>query len=327
MSNLRRFALMLPVLATFAAGGVRADSPAEWRAEWPKTDFARHAVPLAEIRSIIAKDAIPAVDAPRFASIAAIGGALPDREPVVTVALGGKARAYPVRILTWHEIVNDELAGTPIAVTFCPLCNSALVFDRRVGGRTLDFGVTGKLRNSDLVMYDRQTESWWQQFTGQGLVGQHAGTQLVFVPMRLESYARFKARHPAGEVMLPPGSARPYGRNPYAGYDSSRKPFLYSGPLPEGVAPLERVVVVGEEAWTFGLLMKVKRIERRDLLIMWEPGQASALDQSDIAESRDVGNVVVQRRAADGAWIDTVHDVSFAFAFRAFHPKGTIHKE
>ncbi len=85
---------------------------------------------------------------------------------MIELTVGGETRAYPLQILIWHEIVNDELGGLPVAVTFCPLCNTAIAFDRRVEGRTLDFGTTGKLRHSDLVMYDRQTESWWQQFGG-----------------------------------------------------------------------------------------------------------------------------------------------------------------
>jgi len=107
----------------------------------------------------------PALDAPRFAPVFATTFIEP-REPVIELTVGGETRAYPLQILIWHEIVNDELGWLPVAVTFCPLCNTAIAFDRRVEGRTLDFGTTGKLRHSDLVMYDRQTESWWQQFGG-----------------------------------------------------------------------------------------------------------------------------------------------------------------
>lgn len=306
-----------------------AEAPAGWKAEWPRTDFGKATVPLSEIRSVIGKDRIPAIHKPIFVSIPkaeALG--LAASEPVIAVAIGAQARAYPLRVLTWHEIVNDTLGGMPIAVTFCPLCNSAIVFDRRIDGRVLSFGTTGKLRNSDLVMYDRETESWWQQYLGEGLVGALAGTRLKMLPMRVESLARFKLRHAHGEVLVAadPG-ARAYGRNPYARYDSSAKPFLFDGPLPEGVPPLERVVVVDGEAWTFALLKKRRRIERGDLVITWEPGQNSALDSAIIADGRDVGNVVVQRRGRDGRLADAVHDVSFAFAFRAFFPRGRIHHE
>jgi hypothetical protein len=213
-------------------------------------------------------------------------------------------------------------------VTFCPLCNSAVVFDRRVAGRTVTFGVSGKLRNSDLIMYDHQTKSWWQQFTGRAIVGEMTGAKLDILPMRMESIERFRARHPAGRVLLPPQDvSRPYGRNPYASYDTSTRPFLYSGDLPPGIPPLERVVVVDSEAWSFSYLRLNAPIEKGDLLISWEAGQNSALDAREIAQGRDVGNVVVQRRKSSGELVDAVHDVSFAFAFHAFHPNGTIHHE
>ncbi len=142
----------------------RAQTPQAWRFEWSKTDFNKTSIDLGEIISGgPSKDGIPSIDAPRFIAASKVSHQdLGPTEPVIGVVINGKARAYPLRILTWHEIVNDELAGVPITVTFCPLCNSAIVFDRRLNGRVLDFGTTGKLRNSDMVMYDRQTESWWQ---------------------------------------------------------------------------------------------------------------------------------------------------------------------
>ena len=121
------------------------------------------------------KDGIPSIDDPVFVAAGEVED-LADTEPVMSFFVGDDQRAYPLQILIWHEIVNDTVGGIPIAVTFCPLCNSAVVYDRRVGDAVLDFGTTGKLRNSDLVMYDRQTESWWQQFTGEGIVGVHTGT-------------------------------------------------------------------------------------------------------------------------------------------------------
>jgi hypothetical protein len=322
----------LAVAAILAWTGISsADAPPDprvdaWRHEWPKTDFARRAVDLREIRDVIRRDGIPAIDAPRFDSVARAAESLSPTEPLISLEVGDDARAYPLRILVWHEIVNDTVGGQPVAVTFCPLCNSAVVFDRRVEGRVLTFGVSGKLRNSDLVMYDRQTESWWQQFSGDGLLGAMAGKRLAILPMRVESIERFRQRHPQGRVLAPPGDTRrPYGTNPYVSYDSSERPFLFDGALPEGVPPLERVLVVGDQAWTFSLLREKKRITVGDLVITWESGQSSALDAASIADGRDVGNVVVQRRAANGDLVDAVHDVSFAFAFFAFHPTGTIH--
>lgn len=320
-------ALLVSLLGLPAQAADRDPRIESWKQAWPKTDFSKTAVDTREIRDVIRRDGIPAIHEPQYTTVMRAAAGLKPREPVVSININGDARAYPIRILTWHEIANDTVGGVPVAVTYCPLCNSAIVFDRRVAGRILSFAVSGKLRRSDMVMYDRETQSWWQQFVGRGLVGAMAGQKLRMLPMRMESFERFARRHPGGKVLLPPQNVRrPYGRNPYARYDTSQRPFLYRGSLPEGVPPLERVVVIGKEAWTFSLLRRLKRIEVRNIVITWESGQASALDTTEIAEGRDVGNVVVQRKTADGKLVDAVHDVSFAFAFHAFHPKGKIHK-
>ena len=328
-----RYATTLATLVTigaFAVGAAAQASPEDWKREWPNTDFTKASVDFGEIFSGFAggtgKDRIPSIDAPKFEPVAEVD--LPDREPVVGLAIGDDIRAYPLRILTWHEIVNDVVGGVPIAVTFCPLCNAAVVFDRRVDGRTLEFGTTGKLRNSDLVMYDRETESWWQQFLGEAIVGAMTGKRLEFLPARIESYARFRDRAPDGKVLVPSFfSMRRYGKNPYEGYDSLSQPFLYRGELPDGIAPLARVVTVGKEAWALSLVRERKRITTGDIVITWEPGQASALDTEIIAEGFDVGNVVVQRPKASGELEDIVYGVDFAFAFHAFYPDAPIHTE
>jgi hypothetical protein len=207
------------------------------------------------------------------------------------------------------------------------------VFERVVDGRVLDFGTTGKLRNSDLVMYDRQTESWWQQFTGEAIVGAMTGRHLRLIPSRLESFDRFRQRFPQGKVLIPNNpNARNYGRNPYVGYDATgQKPFLYDGSLPDGIEPMERVVAVEvvpgrHEAWALALLRRKGAIENADLLLQWQPGQASALDKPSIPAGRDVGNVIVQRRQ-DDQLVDVPYDVTFAFVFHAFRPNSPIYKE
>jgi len=312
----------------FVLHGAAMAGPAEnWAHAWPNTDFSVTAVPLEEIRSGgPGKDGIPSIDNPRFELVGAVTDVPAATEPVITVVIDGDARAYPLRILTWHEIVNDTVGGVPVSVTYCPLCNAAIVFDRRVGGRELDFGTTGNLRMSDLVMYDRQTESWWQQFLGRAIVGEMTGAELTTLPVRLESFERFAARYPTGKVLVPNDpSMRPYGLNPYAGYDSMPFPFLYDGSMPEGIAPLARVVAVGGTAWSLDYLRSHRRVEQGDLILTWDPGQNSALDTRRIAEGKDVGNVVVQRRSTDGLR-DVPYDVTFAFVFHAFHPDGTLVK-
>ena len=321
------FSLAVLSLAVFLAATDRARAtPERWQPAWPKTDFSKAAVPFDEILSGgPPKDGIPAIDDPRFVPVAQAQDLAPT-EPVIGLEIDGDARAYPLRILTWHEIVNDTVGGTPVAVTYCPLCNAAIVFDRRVDGAATTFGTTGLLRHSDLVMYDRATESWWQQFLGEAIVGVQTGKRLALIPARLESWADFTARFPQGRVLVPGDpSLRPYGANPYVGYDSAARPFLYDGSLPQGIAPMARVVAIGDEAWSLDLLRREGRIESGDLVLTWTPGQASALDSRAIAEGRDVGNVVVQRRGPEGL-SDVAYDVTFAFVFHAFRPEGAIRR-
>jgi hypothetical protein len=293
-----------------------------WKASWPKTDFTKKSIDLGEIMSGgPRKDGIPAIDHPAFDPVAEVEIAA--TVPVISLNFMGEARAYPLGVLMSHEIVNDRIGGVPVAVTYCPLCNASIVFDARVGGQDLDFGTTGKLRNSDLVMYDRQTESWWQQFLGEAIVGEMTGTRLKMIPSRIESFARFKARFPKGKV-LQGGGFRGYGSNPYVGYDTAKRPFLFRGPLPKDMPAMTRLVVVGDQAWTVDLLKEKRKIVAGDLVLTIEDGQSSALDTRDISRGRDVGNVIVQRKSSGGLK-DAVHDITFAFVFNAFKPEGRIH--
>ncbi|OIP85645.1 MAG: hypothetical protein AUK37_03975 [Rhodobacterales bacterium CG2_30_65_12] len=311
---------LAPVLAlALLAGAAQAQETWLERA-WPATDFSRLGIDLVEVRSGgPGKDGIPAITAPAFLA-AADETRLDPREPVMTYLPDrGPARAYPIRYLTWHEIVNDEVNGRPIAVTFCPLCNTGMVFDARVNGVALEFGVSGLLRMSDMIMYDRQTESWWQQALGEAIVGAYLGERLTQLPAWMESWEAFRAAHPDGLVMDEPDAARAYGLNPYAGYDTSARPFLYAGEdPPHGIAPLARVLRVGNRAWPLERIAREGRIEEAGLVITWQAGQASALDTAEIGAGREVGNL----RVRDGAGADVIHDMPFAFAFHAFHPDG-----
>ena len=314
-----RFATIFAV-AILAAAATYA-SPDEWRAEWPRTDFSRSSVDFAEILSGgPPKDGIPAIDDPKMIPVSS-ETRLSNNEPVLVLELQGQtARAWPIRYLTWHEIVNDDVGGVPVAVTFCPLCNAAMIFDRRLGGQVLSFGVSGKLRHSDLIMYDRQTESWWQQALGEGVVGKMTGKTLTQLPGWMESWGAFRARNPDGLVMDQPNWPRSYGRNPYVGYDSTAQPFLYRGENPpHGIEPLSRVVRVGQRAWPLERVAGAGTLTEAGVTLSWSKGQASALDSGQIAQGRDVGNIRV-RDTETGR--DLVHDVIFAFAFQAFHPKG-----
>ena len=235
-----------------------------------QTDFSRHTVPLKSFqRGGPGRDGIPAV---RRAIVVPVDEVdfLPEDEPVLELVVNGRARAYPFGALLFHEIVNDRVGGVPVVVTFCPLCNTAIAFDGRVGGVTLTFGATGNLRNADLVMYDHQTESWWQQFGGEGVVGRHAGAALRRLPARGILWEEFKAEHPDGSVATSAdalGLDLFYGENPYLGTLDPLQP----SPFPAGNAddrrlpPSERVVLIEEGddavAVPFSLLEEKKEIE------------------------------------------------------------------
>ena len=287
-----------------------------WQNEWSSTDFDKSSVNFNDILSGgPPKDGIPALSSVEFVAVGESD--IPLREPVIALEIEGEVpRAYPLRFLTWHEIANDVVGEVPVAVTFCPLCNSGIVFDRRLKGQVLEFGVTGKLRFSDMIMFDRQTESWWQQFTGEAIVGEMLGQELNVVVSWTESLEEFSTRNPNGMIMSQPtGYSRRYGQNPYDGYDSAARPFLYSGdPPPHGIEPLARVIRVGNKAWPLERLQSVETLEEAGLRIVWRAGMASALDSRSIALGRDIGSI----RVYDQNGKDVEHEVVFAFAFNAF---------
>ena len=277
--------------------------------DW-RTNFSKRIVEWEEIRSGgPPKDGIPAIDAPTFESVAAAREWLSDRDPVILFEHDGDVRGYPLAILIWHEIVNDQVGDLPVTVTFCPLCNASIVFDRRLEGQVLDFGTTGLLRNSDLVMYDRQSETWWQQFTGTGIVGEWAGAQLTFLTSQVISFGDFAAEFPDAQVLARPSVPRAYGSNPYTGYDSTQgKPFLFSGQLDARLDPVERVVglSIGDSvmAYPFSVVAEAgviaDEVGDTPLVVFHKSGTASALDTSTIAEGRDVGSAAVfDRRVGD----------------------------
>ena len=294
-----------------------ADAMAE--SHWDTTDFCQFregffgdgvSVPPQFLSGGVPPDGIPPIDDPAFTPVAETN-TVQDQSPVITVEIEGTARAYPLEILTRHEIVNDVIGETPIAVTFCPLCNSAVVYDRRVDGVTHRFGVSGFLRNSDLIMWDDITKSWWQQFTGEGLVGAYTGRLLDIIPSQVVGYSAFAEQYPDGEVLV--GSAaqpgRPYGDNPYAGYDSRQEtPFLFDGQLDIRLAPVERVLGAdfGDEqvAFSFTLLAEEQVIPYtagdQEYVVFWQPGSVSALDDRIIDNSRDVGMAAMFNRDLDG---------------------------
>lgn len=319
--------MLLRVLASciliFVSSTSVLANPELWMGQGWKTNFSKFSIEFSEILSGgPPRDGIPSIDDPKFQPASQITD-IADQEPVIQFDVGEDVRAYPLRVLMWHEIANDTVGGIPVAVTYCPLCNAAIVFDRRLDGRTLELGTTGKLRNSDLVMYDRQTESWWQQFTGQAIVGELTGKSLDLLPSRIVAFGAFRKAYPDGKVLVPNDpDFRDYGRNPYASYDTAMAPFLYRGDLPEDIPAMARVVVVRTEEDPIIVSLEKARaggFEQDGYRISYESGVASALDSASIAEGRDVGTVRVTK---DGE--DVVHDVTFAFVAHAFHPETPI---
>lgn len=303
--------LAAALLAVVTAAAAEDEVPWTLKNAWPDTDFSQRTVELDSIRSGgPPKDGIPSIDDPRFVAVDAARAWIEPKEPVIVVAIDGDVRAYPLQILTWHEIVNDRVGGVPVAVTFCPLCNAALVFDRRVDGDPVEFGTTGRLRKSDLVMYDRRTESWWQQFTGRGIVGEYAGRELQQIPSRLVAFRDFAAAHPDARVLSrETGYNKPYGVNPYRGYDTiGNNPFLLDEPADSRLPAMERVLGIETEngAHVFPLTalaaepLQNRVIEGRPIVVIATQHLRSVLDREEIAESRTVPAANAFDRRVDG---------------------------
>jgi hypothetical protein len=275
---------------------------------WPDTDFTKHSVDYSEFFSGgPPPDGIPAVDNPVFEDVDAADRWLGDDWPIMFFELNGDVRAYPLAILIHHEIVNDVVGDVPVTLTFCPLCNSTIAFSRTIDdGSVLDFGTTGNLRNSDLVMYDRQTKSWWQQFTGEGIVGQLTGTQLEFLPSQIIGWSEFREKNPGGQVLSrETGFRRSYGTNPYSGYDSiESNPWFPVTEDDNRLLPKDRVVAIEIDdinvAYPFSLLSEIgvvnDVISDQPLVVFWQGGTQTIFGNSGI----DTGSSSAFLRTVDG---------------------------
>lgn len=254
-------------------------------------------------------DGIPAIDHPRFERAGGVSW-LRDREPVLALTVDSDSRAYPIQVVIWHEIVNDTIGGIPVAVTYCPLCDSAIAFDRRSGTRTLDFGTSGLLYRSDLVMYDRQTRSLWSQFIGTAIAGVLTRSQLSTLPVAIVSWADWRAAHSDGWVLSrDTGFQRDYGTNPYAGYDDIHsRPFLFRGDIDGRLPPKARLVGIQDGDAAVAVLLEDLRahhvittqLASRPLVLWEQDGTASALDSAAIADGREVGATGVFDSRLDG---------------------------
>lgn len=278
------------------------------------TDFSKTTIDLSEllvgIGSSDPRDAIPPIDDPSFEK-AADSRWIQDREPGVLLEIEDDVRFYPLSIMTRHEIVNDVVSGTPVAVTYCPLCNTALAFDRRFEGKTLRLGVSGLLRNSDLVMWDDVTQTLWQQVTGEAIVGVHAGKELTRLATSIVRWQDFKETHPDGLVLVQDqGFGRVYGLNPYEFYSSRAAPYgFYQGEIDDRFPALERVLglTIGttEKAYPFSLISQTRvvndQVAGRAVVVFWGSSDtADALDKGNIADSAGIGTAVAYDPVIDG---------------------------
>ncbi len=276
---------------------------------------------------------------------------LAEEEPVIVINLNDQSRIYPLQILIWHEIINDTLGGVPIAVTFCPLCNSALAFDRRIPlseeglellptinpnattttlthnflaiyqkqeesnveiteGLEVTFGVSGMLYKSNMLMFDSASSTLWSQLVGEAVVGSLTATKLLRYPAPIVSFAEAKKSFPNADVVSKETSFnRPYGSNPYVGYDKIGSPaFLFEGITDGRLPPKERVITfeLGSEsvAYPFSELREVKvvndRVANEAITVFWQAGTRSALDKDSLAESQDIGAANVFERTLNG---------------------------
>lgn len=303
--------LALTLALVFSVGSAAAQHLNFPHGEFPLTDSERRSIEFSEIRSGgPMRDGIPPIDKPTFVTSEVADDWLADAEPVIALTIGEVTRAYPLQILMFHEIVNDTVAGIPVAVTFCPLCNASIVFERAVDDTLLDFGTTGRLRRSDLVMYDRQSESWWQQFTGRGIVGKYTDVALERRPSSIVAWGTVREAYPNVEVLSrETGFGRPYGSNPYRGYDRiDSEPFLFDSPTDPRLPPMERVIALpGEKSSRLITLSRLGDepvididIDGRPVTVFAATRALSALDQAAIADSRAIPAAVGFDRRIDG---------------------------
>lgn len=304
------------ILLALLGGGIAAI--VYWR--YPSEEqFDTSMIPMTEVVNIgVGRDGIMPIDAPRFEDVAQAAQWLGDQSPVIVVTLGEPARAYPLRVMIRHEIVNDWIGDEAIAVTYCPICNSPVVYRREVEDEVLRLGVTGNLYRSGFIMWDDQTESWWQQFTGMAVAGEYMGTMLDVIPSQVVGFATFARRFPDGLVLAGDENYPElrYVMNPYVGYDESNMPMWGSGDYDERLQPLERVLAAVVEgvpvAYPYALLSQEvvlnDMVNNTPIVVFWQPGAKSALDAMNEADSRDVGQAALFGRELNGQVLVFIED-------------------
>lgn len=349
--------------------------PFNWNTDTTETN-----IDLSEISIVLPRGSFAVLNYPKF--IGKEEGLISffNKEPVISVEIIGQAKAYPLNMLSVHEIANDTLSGVPILSTFCPLCNAGIVYDRRLNYKgkdfLLEFEVSGMLRKSDMIMADKQTETWWQQLEGKGIVGNLAGAELSVIPSLVISVEEFFKRYPNGKILSKAtgieGSEEYYGKNFYKNYDNpDGKPydrFFSPDQIDPRLPAMERIVDIrssGEfKVYTFSVVAEKgvlnDEFNGKHVVLLYQPGTVSVLDEKEIKDSKDIGMVTVFNsklddniltfRKENGIIIDTEtnskwditglcydgelkgkelqiepHGNHFAFAWLAFHPDTKIY--
>jgi len=277
--------------------------------DW-KTNWLKKSIDLTELTTTgSARDGIMPLDDPVSEPVATANTWIMDKEPILALVMGDIAKAYPLKMMIRHEVVNEMINDTPVAVTFCPLTLSAAVFNREVNGQTFDFGTSGLVRKSNFLIWDRQTETLWQQLTGRAIVGDLNNTQLTRIPALVTSWKDFKESYPDGIVLSNNTSpSTDYNQTPYVAYeDKNSLPFLFHESLDNRLPAMERVVGIqsdGESmAFPFSILSKVGAINYtfagKDITALFSPSTISVLDSKIIGESKDVGTATAFYRTVD----------------------------
>lgn len=307
----------------------RAD---ELRGQRWNTNFQISSVALSELQTsdLDRYRAVP-IDTPRFDDVDEAEAFLRPHDPVIALVVGQAARAYPLRFLVWHEVVNDIVAERPILVTYDPRTNATRVFDRRLLGAAMRFRNTGVVHLGGRLLWDSLTQSWWRQFTGESIIGDVTGLQLRPRPSLLVSFAEFGRAFPQGRILdpgsRPDGDDEPqYGTTNYPGYDKrSSPPPSFSGVVDPRLPPTARVLALEVNghtlAFDFGHLAVQRvlndQVGGRPVVIFWSQGALSVLDTPRIADSRDVGMAAAHGSEVDGRML------TFEFSAGAFRDRET----
>lgn len=281
-------------------------------------DTSRHSIPVDEIFSGgPPKDGIPALSQPKFVATKRANGFMKDEDRVLGMARNGRAKAYPIKILNWHEIVNDTIGQQAVVVTFCPLCGTGMVFDGKIKGQNMTFGVSGLLYQSDMLLYDRKTESLWSQIKGEAVTGPLMGARLKLLSSTQTTWGSWKKQHPETLVLSQKtGYSRDYDRDPYMGYYTSSRLMFGVENRNQAYHPKERVIglEIGDKfkAYPFSELAKAKhpvtdKLNGASIKVIFNKQSQTAVIRDD--KGKELPSVV-----------------SFWFAWFAFHPETEVFK-